>query len=602
MKLIVTAPPELSQAQPESSFDQDVVTIGSKEADEAHFHLPEEELAIEHVRLEKRGAEWVIYNLNEDPSVTLNGDAFGETVIDNGGVLQIKEYTLRFEAEVSDDQASDEIDLEAEIQKLSEFFDPTEVGEEAVSDAEVESLDVDALFDEVEKLDENSGLGQAIGKQEEEEAQRLRELTKPPETEEIEEIEFADQEIEAQAEEKLSEDFEDAGTKLQPLQTAKELVDLEEDSGFSDSSSMEDNEEYDDGSDSLGLFEEEDESSVELLTEEEEAQLTEEKENARETMWTLGTIAACTAFFIGGSLFFYIISSMFSSSAPVMTPEALAVLQNAQDEDERGHSASVDDYPLIADRIELVEHPLFKELQELKRLREASLKKKTLEIVTLLNTNTRGGFAGFEERRQQLIDDYDSLNLEELDRMSVNLRGLYGKYRGDVSSEGEEIFFALVRGMSLEGFLPEDLGVEEEEVAESNEDENAVEHALMAIIDDISEANDLEELDALVSRASEWLSPEWIADPDVLVQQQNYLRTEVLRKVGAFLLSPSQEMLSSGLEEGQRATLNHILDTAKVSELEEREFYLQEFDLLMSRIKQSTGKGALSDLKEKKKF
>jgi len=104
----------------------------------------------------------------------------------------------------------------------------------------------------------------------------------------------------------------------------------------------------------------------------------------------------------------------------------------------------------------------------------------------------------------------------------------------------------------------------------------------------IDEAEGLIELTTAVTELATHLNSEQVPNLDRLLTLQNNFRSRVLKKIGEIVLSPQQQAgETNSFTVENRELLDHILNTAKVNDREEKEFYLQEFDLLVEQYRKS---------------
>lgn len=122
-------------------FQQPLVTIGSGSAD---LILPAESLQNCHIKIIEENERFLIVNCANDPFATLNFLPFGKKILHNQDLLKIGNTEILFEGKLA---------------PIIETVSPTHQEESVPAiPAETNSIDIDALFREVESLDEEEPL------------------------------------------------------------------------------------------------------------------------------------------------------------------------------------------------------------------------------------------------------------------------------------------------------------------------------------------------------------------------------------------------------------------------------------------------------------
>lgn len=99
----------------------------------------------------------------------------------------------------------------------------------------------------------------------------------------------------------------------------------------------------------------------------------------------------------------------------------------------------------------------------------------------------------------------------------------------------------------------------------------------------IKKAASLKDLDTYLSNISELLTLDNFPDPLLFIAYQNEIHSTTVHKLDKFLLSPTTSLPSNELNEKNRTTISHILKTAWVTDEGESDYYLDEFNLLLSK-------------------
>ena len=239
---------------------------------------------------------------------------------------------------------------------------------------------------------------------------------------------------------------------------------------------------------------------------------------------------------------------------------------------------------------------VFAQLLALASDRQAALQSVSHEIVDLVQRNNEATILNFRERYEKLWNNYERINAEQQQKIHQALSDLYHRSCSEEPSGSIEDFIALVKAAALLPFLPEDIK------AVTGSDEAApVQYRLEFLFRKIEAVTGLLALQEPVREAADLLTQENIGDTDELLTLKTELRSRVLDKVGELLLSPSaQQDNSLAFTPQNRVVLNNILNSAQIGELEEKEFFLAEFDLLVKKFKTPT-KPEDQEVAEKKK-
>lgn len=220
------------------------------------------------------------------------------------------------------------------------------------------------------------------------------------------------------------------------------------------------------------------------------------------------------------------------------------------------------------------EHPLIYQLQALSNARQTALKPLGDEIIGLIKQNNDGLVANFAPRFHKLIEEYEKRSREQQDSIIKELNQLYHEYRHMPVNQ----LMTYVKATGLEGFIKEVLKAQAAKLGKTVLTPNQIEQQLQKI----QAASNFESLDQAVSESADLLSLERLPDLDLLIPYQASMRSLVLQKLNIFLLAPENSLSPITFTGDDRESLAHILKLIWMTEQEEYDFYLNEFDLLMT--------------------
>ncbi len=228
-------------------------------------------------------------------------------------------------------------------------------------------------------------------------------------------------------------------------------------------------------------------------------------------------------------------------------------------------------------------HPLFITLMELSRQRQVALQEVGVKITSLLNDHNKKEEPNFVEKYEELFSKYRLLSLEYKDKISRILYNLYEDYVQNTSDKNMPLFLASVKATELEYLLPDQL----QEKVNSHHQKTPLFEApkdFEEALEKIQASANLKELGEHIDQIDSWLDGQSLKKED-LTKKQGQIKTIILKRLGGLLLSPDSTLTRQSFQERNRLLLAHILNVAKVSEEEERAFYLGEFDHLMERFR-----------------
>jgi hypothetical protein len=266
-------------------------------------------------------------------------------------------------------------------------------------------------------------------------------------------------------------------------------------------------------------------------------------------------------------------------------------------EDESSHSSLASH---AAEKSEQ-DHPLNQELAHLLLQREDYLDHLTERLAKSVRLSLPLSKSAFYERCQELLEDFYNHSREEDAKTAAALQATHDKYRQEMTQDGESLFMHLVRNYNLETLLPESMQEDKAEALTLTDVTSDTSDRVMKLIASIAKSDNLQQLEQIVLEAGNEIKSLPLLSYNERFDLKNQLKAEVLNRVGDFLLAPVSESEDALIAENERAILSQILDHAEVGEQEERDFYMKEFDHLVEKMRASSGRSALGGLQEKKK-
>jgi hypothetical protein len=245
-----------------------------------------------------------------------------------------------------------------------------------------------------------------------------------------------------------------------------------------------------------------------------------------------------------------------------------------------------DPYAILEEDVNNYQHPLFVQFSSLAREREKALKQASQEIITLIESQNQQPIDEFDIEYKKLYDSYSIIESEQKDKISSTLSTLYEQWESkEKGEEKDKMFIAFARAANLHNYLPHKLSVlifEDELPTQEN-------GLGMAMIDRIGKSTNLFELEKELIDASSFAQTITSAEEKLIFESG--LRTKTLHKLSLFLLSPQGQASPTVFQSENRLILSSILNHAGISENEEKEFYLQEFDHLIERFEVAKEEG-----------
>lgn len=216
-------------------------------------------------------------------------------------------------------------------------------------------------------------------------------------------------------------------------------------------------------------------------------------------------------------------------------------------------------------------HPLYLQLIALANERQSTLHIESEKINSLLQKQNHAIEHNFIATLQALIKKYEQIDIEQQNKISRGLVKLYQEH-SDIPLVH---FIAYVRAAGLQTFAKENL----DNRAETMRDLQLSPQQISILLGKIQQADTFVELEQHVKDSSDLLTLQHLPDADKLVIHQNEMRNQTLQRTGHFIFSPNSNMPENTFQEENRAALSRILKMAWVSDPDEIDYYLSEFDL-----------------------
>lgn len=217
-------------------------------------------------------------------------------------------------------------------------------------------------------------------------------------------------------------------------------------------------------------------------------------------------------------------------------------------------------------------HPLFLQLTVLLTSRQHVLEPLNKEISLLLNEQTQGIVNDFDNRFQNLLETYEGTDREQKEKMRSNFFRLQNEY----SAIPMDTFMTYVDAAGLLSFAEEVLV---QQTSQTGGPEVS-EAAFLQLLAKIEQAKGLPALAEAVQEMTQLLTLERLPYPDLLTSYQHKTRATVLTKLDTFLLSAEGGLAPTAFDDQGRVALFEVLKTSWITGGEERDFYMEEFDLL----------------------
>lgn len=215
-------------------------------------------------------------------------------------------------------------------------------------------------------------------------------------------------------------------------------------------------------------------------------------------------------------------------------------------------------------------HPLYLRLHAIASSRSQALAPLGEEISTLIHVQNVEIHPDFKENVTELLQEYLQTDNVHRTRMIQELAQLYQEY----SEMPLEDFMKFIEASMLTSLVNEALKSQQSHSGDVLIAEANIEKKISSIL----ETRTLGELDDTVLETGELLNLEQFPDLQRLVILQEKMHSTVLDKLSQFLLSPESIYANANLEEQDRTALVRILKSSWVTDTDEFDFFLSEFD------------------------
>jgi len=220
-------------------------------------------------------------------------------------------------------------------------------------------------------------------------------------------------------------------------------------------------------------------------------------------------------------------------------------------------------------------HLLYLHLRALATERTRELTSIATKIVNRINQENHTMTSNFGETIDELLNEYKEKENEISDKIKKEVIRLHKEY----AEVPFEKFMEFLESTQLSFFVGNILDKQHEWTAVSQLTEEEIEKQFKKI----SHAQTIEQLDNIVQETAEILSLSSLPDPGGLIMYQEVMHDIVLQKLGHFLLLPTSIYAKQRPEEKDEVALKRILKTSWVTDPDEKEFFLTEFDYLRDR-------------------
>ena len=215
-------------------------------------------------------------------------------------------------------------------------------------------------------------------------------------------------------------------------------------------------------------------------------------------------------------------------------------------------------------------HPLQLRLSSLVAEREKSLQEISDEIEPLIHQHTHGYVPDFHHQVQQLLLKYEQVDQEIQAKINKNIRTLYREYSTMPMTE----FIAYINGSGMEGYFEDFLSHRKRRYGDNLISAEEIQELMRRI----ELSRNLLELERHVVATSEVLTLDNLPDTELLTKHQNQLHSKALQKLSNLLFSSESSIYYSPPQPANRIAVNHILKTAWVTDQDEFEFFVKEYD------------------------
>ncbi len=210
-------------------------------------------------------------------------------------------------------------------------------------------------------------------------------------------------------------------------------------------------------------------------------------------------------------------------------------------------------------------HPLFLKLKALMNARQQNLERFTEGLLEKLKLHNQFPQKGFLASFQEKLLKYDQENSEQQQKIIQEMVLLNQKFSSIPFAE----FLSYVKAAGMVSLLEEYQKQLGSQILSKEEFED--------YLVEIKDATQLQDLDKIVSELSTMLTLKNIPDYQSLILFQNAVSYHTLQKLSHFLLTSGNSQMD------KRDLILHILKTAWISDPDVVEFFLNEYDLAMTK-------------------
>jgi len=221
------------------------------------------------------------------------------------------------------------------------------------------------------------------------------------------------------------------------------------------------------------------------------------------------------------------------------------------------------------------QHPLYLQLKASYDERNRALKSISRRMVELLNLQNKELYPGFQEAFSKLLDEYLAANTTYQNKIIQELSALYQEY----TEMPLEEFIKYVDKAKLSSFAHATLDEQRHQLGSEHLTEEEIESAFQRI----DNADSLHELEHVVESTAQMLTLENLPDTDLIIRYQDMMHNRSLKRLEILLLTPDSPYVVEPLEERDRETLINILENTWISDPDEFDYFISEFDHAMEK-------------------
>ncbi len=215
-----------------------------------------------------------------------------------------------------------------------------------------------------------------------------------------------------------------------------------------------------------------------------------------------------------------------------------------------------------------LKHPLYYKLAALYETRQQKLNLISGEIIKFEGSKASG--PEYQQKCEALTNEYQLAEGQMQEMICNEVKSLHQSYANMPLTE----FMSYLNAAGLEPLVKDNFQT-------TNSSPSAYSKELFNNqLETIQSATSFQALNAGVQQIANQLTLENVADTTLLIAYQNAVHTEVVLRLDQFLLSPNRILDSEELHEKNRPLVESTLQSAWVSDQDEIDYYMNEFDLL----------------------